>query len=43
MLGSRHGPEFHGDPERTPVKRGEGGGGGKRSMSEAESERVGLI
>ena len=27
VLGSRHGPEFHGDPERSPVKRGEGGGG----------------
>lgn len=28
LLGNRHGPEFHGDPERSPVNRGRGGGGG---------------
>lgn len=29
VLGGRHGPEFHGDPERSPVDRGGGGEGGR--------------
>ena len=29
VLGRRHGPEFHGDPERSPVNRGRGEEGGE--------------